>query len=250
MSEAKFMKTGSKRQWSGTRRKPWPKHGKWQSIPRPKFSRGGIGLAVEKKFLDLTVGTDALVNSTSGAEIDPASSVNCLNAVALGDTESSRDGRQVKSLSVHVRGYVIRTALIAETVPPAGRTVTLYLIHDKQTNGAQFNSEDVFINTGTEVALISKPFRNLQFIKRFAILGTAHMDFGRAPFTNEDTGANYDTGGDIQSFEFNATLNHVVNYKGTTAVVASIVDNSYHMMGIASGSGFTVHYNSRYRFAG
>ncbi len=257
MSEAKFMKIGSKRSWpSGwthptkgyrVKRSKYAYKGK---IIRPRFSREGLGLAIEKKFIDYSVATDAFVNSTAGAEMDPASSVNCLNAVAIGDGECNRDGRQVKSLSVHVRGYVIRTALIAETTPPAGRNVAIYLVWDKQTNGAQFNSEDVMINTSTNVTTMSKAFRNLQFIKRFSILDQAHMDFGRAPFTNEDTGANYDTSGDIQSFEFNATLGHVVNYKNTTAVVASIVDNSYHVMGIASGSGFTIHYNSRYRFAG
>ncbi len=252
MSDAKIMV-----RYQGKKRKsgPYDKGGKrrkyaYKASPRARFSRANLGLAIEKKFLDLSVASDAIVNSMDSAEVDPAGGVLCLNAVAIGDTESSRDGRQVKSLNLSVRGFVIRTTMIAQTTAPAGRTCTIYLVRDKQTNGAQFNSEDVMINTGTNAATMSKGFRNLQFQKRFDILGTVTCDFTRTNFTNADTGANYDSGGDICSFELYATLSDVVNYTLTTGVIGAISDVSYHLIAIASGSGLTIHYNSRYRFAG
>ncbi len=240
--ERKFVKGG----------KAWPSQGqskkrKYAYVQKPMFS--GMGLAIEKKFLDLSVASDAIVNSTAGAEVDP-SSENCLNALAIGDTESTRDGRQVKSLSLHVRGFVLRTTAVAASLPPAGRSATVYLVWDKQTNGAQFNSEDVMINTQANAATMSKSFRNLRFQKRFQILGVKTVDFTRTNFTNTDGVGDYDTGGDLESFEFNVKLGHTVNFDGTTATIGVMVDNSYHLMAIASGNGLTIHYNSRYRFAG
>lgn len=69
-------------------------------------TRVGGFLGIEKKFQDYQVDS-SIVGTVASSVNDPTSSVNCLNAVAQGDGQSSRDGKEIRMLSLDIRGTVL-----------------------------------------------------------------------------------------------------------------------------------------------
>lgn len=200
---------------------------------------------VELKFVDYNY-TATIVNTTAGAEADPGTAL-CLNAIAQGDGESQRDGRKAVIKSFEIRGFVNFTAQSDAADPAGGQIVRLVLVQDRQTNAAQENSEDVLSDSaGNDVNSMT----NLQFEKRFRILRDVRISVEPAvAFTDgTNTGA---VSGTTKSFHWKGRLNMPVNYSGTTAVIGSIVDNSLHIIAIASGgTAANLTYTSRVRFVG
>ncbi len=214
------------------------------------LARTGGFTGIEKKFVDSTrVGlTVASPAAGAGGEIDPAT-VNCLNAVSQGDGESQRDGRQARLLGITVKGHLERTQVSDQADTGAAATLFIALILDKQTNGAQFNSEDVYVNPGNNSVTGPHPFRNLANVARFDVLASKTVSFD-GPTTGTDGTNTLSTSGQSRPFVFSKPLNLVVNYTGTTANVSTVSDYSLHLVAYASSAGFTVSYNARVRFVG
>lgn len=205
-------------------------------------------LGVEKKFIDYEYDA-VIVETVAGSEADPATALS-LTATAQGDGESNRDGRQVRLLSCHLRGEVQFDPLDQAT-PGLAQCVRILVVLDKQTNGAQFNAEDVLADPAN-ADLDVHAFRNLQYTQRFRVL----KDFTvRQPaFTAVwDSDSTLKAGAQVP-FKCNIDLGNMpVTYTGTSAAIASIADNSIHVLAIASttstGSA-TLKYISRVRFVG
>ncbi len=225
---------------------------------RPKFSsrpRGVVALAnprtggmmgVELKFHDATKAATTLPGSNSGGEMDPTTA-NCLNGIGQGDTESTRDGRKYIIKSIHVQGTIVRPVAANNTAYPGQALGWIALVWDKQSNGAQLNSEDVYTGTETEF-----PFRNLQFESRFKVLRFMKYNFS-SPEASFD-GTNIESGAQSKPFEWNVRMSTPVTTTGTGATISSISDNSYHVIGGANSASAPLNgqisYNSRVRFVG
>lgn len=214
---------------------------------RPQNMRIGGFLGIEKKFVDYQV-DQAVVGAVAGSEADPTSNVNCLNASATGDGETNRDGKSVRLLSVEVKGTILFAGLDQAT-PATLPTVRLLLVQDKQTNGAQLNAEDV-LNDPSDADLDVTAFENLQYSKRFKIWRDFHINMPAASSTWDGDSAL--SGGAIIPFRMYASLNFMAcNFTSTTAVIANIMDNSFHVIAIGSaGITATIRYGSRCRFIG
>jgi len=207
---------------------------------------GYVGL--ELKYVDY-VYSASVANGVAGSEADPATAL-CLNVAAQGDGPNQRDGRRCVTKSYEVRGGVYLDALASQSTAPLGRNVRLMLIKDKQTNGAQFNAEDVLVDaSGNDVFSLI----NLEYRERFEILEdiTVPLDY---TVSFNDTGA---TGGGVVSgnykpFIWKGTLNMPTTSPSgqTTAAIAAVADNSLHVIAIASTTGVTLSYHSRCRFVG
>lgn len=201
---------------------------------------GGFNV-MEKKFLDETKAATSIVATTAGAEMDPTT-VNCCNAIAAGAGESQRIGRNVKILSWHIKGTLIHTAGAGATLKPS-TVVRLIFLLDKQTNGAQFNSEDV-IEDATNV---EHGFRNLENSSRFRILKDTQFTLNNA--TSAGDGAVNDSGETSRTFKYNFRFRGLKShYKSSTPSVADITTNSLHIMAFASAAGDTLQYESRVRY--
>ncbi len=207
-----------------------------------RASRGGM-MGQELKFIDHSVAGTALATSTTGAELDPVSNVNCLNACAQADGESDRDGRKCIIKSLHIRGRLALDAAAGATVA-SGRLVRILVVHDKQTNGLQLNSEDVLLGGADPVT----SHRNLQFTNRFRVLKDQIFHLNTQAAAGNGT-AN-DSAAFLQYFNWNFKLNIPTIYSATTAVIASITDNSLHVIALADAAGVTMLYESRVRFVG
>jgi len=243
---------------------------------RVNNARIGGYIGIEKKYVDY-VYQDVLTTSVAGSEADPATAL-ALNAIAQGDDPNQRNAREVTLKSVHMRGFIdVPTTIVDPDAYPtacAGFQVKLALILDTQTNGAQFNAEDVFVDaTGTGVDTCT--FRNLQFQKRFRVLKdltltiphctpcvTATTSTNETPTTpnNGDT-SNFIIPGRTVPFEINhefkGTGRNVLKtlYNGTGATVSTITDNSLHVIclrsaGYSNSTDASLRYYSRVRYVG
>lgn len=217
---------------------------------QPNQRTGGF-LGMENKFYDTVLANKVLTAPTdgSGAEIDPATH-NCISAPAQGDGEQNRDGRKMVINNVFVNGMLRLVPSINATAIAAPVKVYVALVQDKQTNGAQLNSEDVFINPAGVDNTAASPLRNLEQSSRFRVLAIHECILN--PLTASYDGTNIEIGGDNCSFKLSKKVNIPVMFTGATEGVSSVTDQSLHLIGYVSNVGFSVRidYNSRIRFTG
>jgi len=212
--------------------------------------RTGGFLGIELKYVDSALVSSALTAPTdaSGGEKDPATLL-ALNAIAQGDGEQQRDGKQVCIKSVYVSGVVdvpVQANLTAGTVDPL---VYVALVLDKQTNGAQLNSEDVFVNPGASAVTAASPLRNLQYTSRFQVLDSVLLHPPARQLSYD--GTNIESSGTRMPFKLSNTSDIIANYIATGAVIAAIQDHSLHVIAYtSSATGATISYNARVRFVG
>jgi len=206
----------------------------------------------ELKFYDskLASGTINATSDASGGEQDPSATV-LLNTVVQGDGEENRDGRQILMKNISIRGTISVAAQTNQVAGDQSPTIFIALVLDKQTNGVTIASEDVYKNESASAVLATSPFRNLQNIKRFRVLKTLRFALPQAEMVWD--GTNIEQSGFTFPWEMYAELNNLqVNYSGTTETVASITDNSLHLIGWTSHTDLvpTMNYNARLRFVG
>ena len=218
---------------------------KGRTLTQQIISNNRIGgfLGIEKKFIDYEYDA-AVVDTVAGSEADPATALS-LTATAQGDGESNRDGRKVRLVSVHMRGHIQFEAVADGT---AAEYVRILVVHDKQTNGAQFNAEDV-LKDPTNADLDTDAFRNLQYTQRFTVMKDFWVRSGNRTYAFD---SNTPAGAAVP-FKVNINLGNMpVTYTGSTAAIGSIADNSIHVMAICNegSSNATLKYLSRCRFVG
>ncbi len=216
---------------------------------RMNYRTGGY-MGMEKKFADFRVDADAFTTVWAGGEMEDGTALS-VSAVSQGDGESQRDGRVYYIHSINIKGHVNTTAEEAAAAPGNDQIIRLALVWDKQTNGAQLNAEDVFktIASGDDI----ESYRNLQFVQRFAVLRdmTFKMPVGSSTM-NEGAVNSFASSGTKRPFNMNYTFRTPIKVtcSGTTAAIASITDNSLHIIGTASTTATTLDYTSRLRFTG
>lgn len=113
-------------------------------------SEGGEG---ELKFLDTAL---SFTPDTTGEVV----ATGQINLVPQGDTESGRDGRKIVVKSIRIRGGVINIDNAASKLD-----AWMYLVLDRQCNGAAAAATDVLSSTNFGASL-----PNLANVERFQIL--------------------------------------------------------------------------------
>jgi len=212
---------------------------------------GGF-LGIELKYVDYALVNSALAAPTdaSSGEKDPATAL-ALNAIQQGDGEQQRDGKQVAVKSCYVTGVIDCPALVNQTTGKNVPTIYVALVLDKQTNAAQADSELVFTNPGASAILAASPLRNMQYTSRFEVLDSVCLEIEQPQVAYD--GTNLETAGSRTPFKLSWTGDLMTQFIGTGATIASIQDNSLHVIAYA-GPDLTaapvISYNSRVRFVG
>ncbi len=211
-------------------------------------------LGIENKFYDTKLLSAALTNpaDVTGGEHDPSATI-ALNTVTQGDGEQQRDGRQISMISLHIRGLITVAKQNTQTDLNEIEEVFIAIVLDTQTNAAQFNSENVYINKAASGILATNLLRNLQFSKRFRILKIKKFMMGQVSATNVGAATTIEIAGTKRAFKMDIKLNGLkVNYSGTTETIANIVDNSIHVLAFVDSTQRAplLHYNARLRFVG
>lgn len=212
-------------------------------------------LGIEKKFYDTALTLTALTANTdlTGAEFDP-STTSMISTPAVGDSEQNREGKRINILSVEVDGNVQSGGGELGANVANGIKVYVALVLDKQSNGAQMNSEDCFKSLGNHASLNVCPQRNLLFATRFQVLKKQVFDI--TPNTLSHFA--------VDSFSWNGVEKTwrwflrfpkglQVNFNaGTTASIANVIDNSLHIIAFATSTAASasIAYNARIRFVG
>jgi len=241
--------TPYKRKANGKGKSP-AKKGRWTNYTTTSL-QSPLSLGVEKKFIDYEY-DNTISGALAGSEADPTTAL-ALNATAVGDDLTNRNGRLITLKSVHVRGYVNFGEGTSNTDIIPEEDVKVVLLMDTQTNGAQFNAEDVFVDP-TDNDLDGFTLRNLRYQKRFKVLATQIVCSGpRTAVQDSASPGLITTGRAVKRFEMDYEFKRPVQteYTAATAVVASILTNSLHMLAVATpNSTATLRYFSRVRFVG
>lgn len=193
-----------------------------RATKRPKFvpvARKESKGEGELKFFDTTLS----FNFDTTMEV-PATGQ--LSLIPQGDTGSTRDGRKCTVKSVQIRAAVRLTPAAAAT---ASGTAWLYLVQDKQANGATATAagdgNSVFTSANAAAALIE-----LTNADRFTILKKWVMDF------NSSAGAAAALNNVSQHIEYFKALDMPMTF-GTAAVdITQIKFNNLFLVAGASGA--------------
>ncbi len=214
-------------------------------LRKRRYSSGSkLGYSTsELKFADSEVSVLAIA-ATWGA-LNPTT-LDCLNAVVQGPGESEHLGRTMYMTSIHIKGFFKKVKQETGADPTADIILRLALVLDTDTKGAEVTASDV-MDTGGSSDIFA--FRNLQHTSRLKVL----KDFTvvmRQTNMNEGAINVFAHGERRMKFKMHYRFKKPIRvlFSGTTAVVASIVDNSLHVVGIASLTGVTVTYQCRLRF--
>lgn len=213
--------------------------------------RTGGFLGMELKFLDSSYQASLIAAaSMAGLEADPSTLLS-ITSIAQGDGESQRDGRQAVVKSAFVTGTVSCPLRSDQADAQGGNTYFVALVMDTQTNGAQLNSEDVFTNPLADATTIPCLLRDLQYVQRFKVLDYVILN-DPPRIVGTDGAATLSIAPASIPFKLSWNGEMRQNYTGTNGIVASIADNSIHVLaGTTSTSGAPqLNYNARIRFVG
>lgn len=175
--------------------------------------KGGIAPRQELKYVD--VASAAYAADTTG-------SVTLLNGVAVGDDNTTRDGRQATMKSVQVRGQ-----LRPESSSQTGCKCRLLLVWDNASAGATPTIADIL------TASTSNSFPLVNNARRFTILCDNSYVLGTVDTTATQTYA-YSPG--IHDVEIYKRIQSVTQYNGTGATAASIQNGALWMITIGDAA--------------
>lgn len=207
----------------------------------PRYRMGGYGSEI--KFADSEVTSTAL--SVSWVTLNPTTK-DSLSSVAQGTTESQHLGRTMYITSLHLRIEFFIGSTESQVAPIDDEIVRFAIVRDTDTKGSEVTATDV-MDAGQSNDVLA--FRNLQHTSRLFV----HHDktfIMRSHTTNEGALDKFAAQQRIRFFKVNLTFKKPIRvlFSGTTAVVASIVDNSFHFICISSAVNVNVTYQCRLRF--
>lgn len=214
-------------------------------------------LGIEKKFVDFSLAATAISSAATvnAGMLDPVTLAS-FTAVSQGDSELQRDGKQISCLYFEIAGTVRSLGVEGTANPPVPASVFLACVLDTQTNAAQMTSDLAFKNQGAAVVGTTSSFRNLLYGKRFRILKQKKFMFNPSITIGDATAASTTASALNYDFRWFIPLNGLkVNFNTTTptaATIASIVDNSIHLVGFVNNAEtqYNISYNARLRFVG
>jgi len=171
--------------------------------------------AVEYKITD----TSLSFNFDTTGEV-PATGQLCL--IAGGSSSSTRIGNQVTLKSIQIRASV---GFVPGAAATASSTAHLYIVLDKQANGAAATAANVFTGTNFATAL-----RNSDLWQRFTIL--KHWKHTFTPNAGVTTGYN-----NVQyALDFYKKLNLPLKYNGASGVIGEVMTNNIFLLAGTDGA--------------
>ncbi len=226
------------------RRSKIRRRGLYAAVAKQNIRTGGFA-SIENKFIDVEL--DATAFATTWSTMEPATE-DALSAVAQGDGESNRDGRIYHINGIFIQGHFAMPASESNNAPVSDQECRIALVLDTQTNAAQLTATDVMDGGQTKDY---HAFRNLQFTKRFRVLKDKKVVLN-VENTNEGAINLFANKLVVKNFKINHTFKPPLRVicKGTTAVIASITDNSLHLIGVGSSTTSQLNYQCRLRFTG
>lgn len=198
----------------------------------PYASRGFFNTGAELKYVDTAVGNGLF---------DTTGTVTALNLTAVGDDNTTRDGRQINNQSVQVQGIVRPSD--GSTVPDYCR---MMLVWDAQPNSGSIATITQILQSSTSNAML-----NLDNRERFTIVKDWKCAVGG--FNNTAT-QTYAQSPSVETIDWFVPLKGIkTTYSGTTAAIGSIATGALLLVTIGDAAVNDGNYftgNCRVRFYG
>lgn len=166
-----------------------------------------------------------------------AGNYGCLPLPAVGDDYSDRDGRKITVTSIKIKGSITWPSQEASVNPHINQPVRIVIFQDTKSNGAAPTPEKVLGGAKDQSGVVALSgdgcalyqFSNPAGWGRYKIL---HDKIYNPP--NASTASNaandFSMNGYARSFKINIKCNTEVNFNGTSGLIASVIDNSFHLM--------------------
>ena len=196
----------------------------------------------ESKYFDSFLAATEVAEGTAwtGTELDPGT-LNTLVCPSEGSDINNRIGRKIAIYKLQIRGVITTTSLAGQGGGIANPSVRLILFIDQQTNGTQAQGEELMAAPGAaSVPLVFNTFQNLANLGRFRVLRDKTYT-GRLMAMSTQNTTTQDLA--VPDLPFKMTVRFkkplIMNFNSTNGgTVGDIVDNSFHLIGQKSGTGF------------
>lgn len=170
---------------------------------------------------------------------DTTGTVTALNLTAVGDDNTTRDGRQICNRSIHIQGL-----LKPEDIATASNLSRLMLVWDNQPNSGAIAAITDILVSSTSISST-----NLNNRERFTILRDLRYGCG---YQSNAVGAVFSNGDNTYALnEFLSLKDVKTTYSGTTAAIGSVATGALLMVTIGSqapGAGESFELTTRLRF--
>lgn len=198
----------------------------------------GVGIS-ETKYFDAELAQSAItVSATTWAncEMDPAG-LGTIFAPTTGSAYNQREGRKLWVKKIKINGWLIAPAVADLTASKQATTVRVILFMDKQTNGLQADAESLMGSGADTLPTIC--FQKPANFGRYRVLKDKTFQFSNANLSWD--GTNMEMQGIVKMFKMKVNFKKkiLVNYNNTNGgTIADIVDNSFHIIAVATGSSY------------
>lgn len=199
--------------------------------------RGSRSMRKELKNWDV-LGTLNLTASNAFQVSSGANTGAVFVGIAQGTTQNTRTGRKIRVKSLHIKGDVIFTP---GTGTIGSDTLVVYVVHDKQANGAYPTSVADFLNNGGAGA-VNNEFHNLDNSHRYKVLAKYVEKFESAAGVS---GA-YDPVD--RACDWYIPLNMEVMMNSTAGAITEIRDNNIVMFWGSANGLCSINGSTRVRF--
>lgn len=206
---------------------------------------GYTGGRFELKFHDESLANHAVTNDMTAAAALAEHSNGQLCGIVQGTGINQRVGRCTYLKSVYIQGHIRQP--LASALENSGY-VTIWLVQDKQTNGAQMTAQ-TFLQDVTGTVNDADAMQNLQFSDRFTLL--AKKVIRCQPRNTAGNGTNYGTASLDTPFRIFKKINIKKEHTGVSSNVSDCTTSTLHVIAIRSESMHAtteLSYTARVRF--
>jgi len=236
---------GGKRQNMGIQRpqaktSPGRSYGQYTVARTRGPNAAGLG---EMKYSDSYVSGSTIPESTdwSSTVLDP-STANCLFSPIQGNDINNREGRKVNLYKLKIRGVISGNAINSQaTVTQDQTAIRFMVVQDTQTNGSQMTGGQLMAAPGAATTLLTfTTFQSLVNLGRFKVLKDKVFWPSPAIVVNNTTASTVSQVMADIPFKFTFVFKKpiVVRFNATNGgTISDIIDNSFHVVAQASGTG-------------
>lgn len=205
----------------------------------------------EMHYIDTEIDATGIQNiagaSWANCEMDPTALT--LFAPVQGDDINNRTAKRAYVTSIKIRGFVSIAAQTAQATSDGAGYTRIILYQDQRTNGAQTQAEDV-IASGSATLQNVCAFQNTNSFGKVKIL--KEKIFGNGDLNIAGITTSIEQQGRIVPFKFTVKFKKPVevNFQTNGGTVASVLDNSFHVIAATNNSSLaqTLAYKCRVGF--
>lgn len=180
----------------------------------------------------------------------------CLPIPRQGDNYSDRDGRKIYVKHIFIKGVINIAQANTVTAATNNPIFRLVVVKDKRTNGTSLSAENVLGNglgsdgqatlpADSGVQAFSNPsgWGRYEIVKDRTFKPPINMAF--------NDGTDGAVNGYAVPFRMKIKCNCYVNFSDTPGAIASVIDNSWHLIGaVSNGLNPNISYHARTAFVG